>query len=148
MPFSLLKMADEHGIIVEYWDFRPPLEAVYWSFPGLPPVIGLARSLFESRAHFRCVLAEELGHHFTTAGVAIPKTYFHYRDRLEVSRVEYRAMRWAALYLMPLDKLRIAFRKGIYERWELADFFDVTEDMVDFRMALPDIREKLRPKVI
>lgn len=143
MPFSLLKMADEHGIIVEYWDFRPPLEAVYWSFPGLPPVIGLARSLFDSRAHFRCVLAEELGHHFTSTGNSIPLTLFHYRDRLEISRVEYRAMRWAALHLMPLDKLRLAFRKGIYERWELAEHFDVTEDMVDFRMALPDIRDKL-----
>ncbi|KUK51875.1 MAG: hypothetical protein XD78_2337, partial [Desulfotomaculum sp. 46_296] len=56
MPFSLLKMADDYGIKVEYWDFRPPLEAVYWSFPGIPPVIGLANSLFESRPHFRCVL--------------------------------------------------------------------------------------------
>jgi Zn-dependent peptidase ImmA (M78 family) len=148
MPFSLLKMADKHGIIVEYWDFQPPLEAVYWSFPELPPVIGLSNALFEYRAHFRCVLAEELGHHFTTTGMVIPKTFFHYRDRLEVSRAEYRAMRWAALYLMPLDMLRKAFRKGIYERWELADFFDVTEDMVDFRMALPDIRDKLRTMVM
>jgi len=140
MPFSLLKMADDYGIKVEYWDFRPPLEAVYWSFPGIPPVIGLANSLFESRPHFRCVLAEELGHHFTTAGVAIPKTYFHYRDRLEVSRAEYRAMRWAALHLVPLDKLQQAVRWGVCERWELAEYFDVTEGLVDFRLRLPDVR--------
>lgn len=140
MPISLLKMADDYGIKVEYWEFRPPLEAVYWSFPGLPPVIGLSDSLFESRAHFRCVLAEELGHHFTTAGEAIPKTFFHYSNRLEVSRAEYRAIRWAALHLIPLDKLQQAVKRGICERRELAEHFDVTEDMVDFRLRLPDVR--------
>ncbi len=78
MPFSLLKFADEQGIIVEYWDFEPPLEAVYWSAPGVPPVIGLSRALFSNRAHFRCVLAEELGHHFTSVGSAIPQACREY----------------------------------------------------------------------
>lgn len=139
-------MADEYGVVVEYWDFQPPLEAVYWAYPGLPPVIGLARSLFENRAHFRCVMAEELGHHFTSVGKAIYGTFFHYRDRLEVSRIEHRAMRWAALHLMPSGKLFKAIRTGINERWELAEHFEVTEDMVDFRMSLPDVREKLKNK--
>lgn len=142
MPFSLLKMASEQGIVVEYWDFQKPLEAVYWSFPGLPPVIGLAKSLFESRAHFRCVLAEELGHHFTTVGTTIPRAFLHYRGRLDISRAEYRAMRWAALHLIPLDKLREVIKKGVRERWELAEHFDVTEDMIDFRLRLPDIRNR------
>lgn len=142
MPFSLLKFADEQGIIVEYWDFELPLEAVYWTVPGVPPVIGLSRALFSNRAHFRCVLAEELGHHFTSVGQAISQTSFHYRDRLVVSKVEYRAMRWAALHLMPLEKLRKAVKKGVVERWELAEYFDVTEDMIDFRVQLPDLRNR------
>ncbi len=139
MPFSLLKFADEQGIIVEYWDFEPPLEAVYWSAPGVPPVIGLSRALFSNRAHFRCVLAEELGHHFTSVGSAIPQTFFHYRDRLLVSKTEYMALKWAALELIPLDKLYEAVRKGVRERWELAEHFDVTEEMIDFRVQLPDL---------
>lgn len=141
MPFTLLKLADAYGIKVEHWDFQPPLEAVYWSSPGLPPVIGLSTSLFESRPYFRCVLAEELGHHFTTAGAAVPKTFYRYRDRLGVSRAEYRAMRWAARWLIPVDKLGKALKQGIVETWELAECFDVTEDMVRFRMRLPDMLE-------
>ena len=92
MPLELVKYAEANGIRVEYWDFAPPLEAVYWSVPeqGIPPVIGLSRSLFSNRAHFRTVLAEELGHHFTSARDGLPKTFFHYRDRLEVKREEYR----------------------------------------------------------
>lgn len=138
MPLELVKHAEANGIRVEYWDFAPPLEAVYWSVPeqGIPPVIGLSRSLFSNRAHFRTVLAEELGHHFTSARDGLPKTFFHYRDRLEVKREEYRALKWAAKFLIPADKLREAVKKGIREDWELAEHFEVDECLVIFRKRL------------
>lgn len=140
MPLELFALGASVGIKFEWWDFKPPLEAVYWEIPGLPPIVGLAHSLHNaSRAYFRCVLAEEIGHRFTTVGNAIPRTFYRYRDRLEVDRVEYRALKWAALYLMPLNKLVQAFKEGIVERWELAEYFDVTEQMVDFRLKLPDL---------
>lgn len=142
MPMELFRLAEREGIIIEWWNFEPPLEAVYWAVPGMPPVIGLANSLdYAPRAYFRCVLAEEMGHHFTTVGCRIPRTYFHYRDRMEVSRAEYRALRWAAQWLIPLGKLAQAFKWGIVEVWELAEYFDVTEDMVRFRLSLPDMLE-------
>lgn len=138
MPLGLVKYAEANGIRVEYWDFAPPLEAVYWSAPelGIPPVIGLSRSLFSCRAHFRTVLAEELGHHFTSARDGLPKTFFHYKDRLEVKREEYRALKWAANFLIPQDKLREAVKKGIREDWELAEHFEVDECLVIFRKRL------------
>ena len=136
MPYELVSYAESNGMRVEYWDFAPPLEAVYWSVPGIPPVIGLSRSLFSSRAHFRTVLAEELGHHFTSARDGLPKTFFHYKDRLEVKREEYRALRWAANFLIPTDKLREAVKKGIREDWELAEHFEVDECLVIFRKRL------------
>ncbi|MDK2816207.1 MAG: hypothetical protein PWR22_836 [Moorella sp. (in: firmicutes)] len=139
MPINLLKIAEREGIVIDYWDFKPPLQAVYWTEPGIPPIIGLSWTLLNNRPLFRCILAEELGHHFTTVGDAIPKTYYNYSDRLMVSRAEYRALKWAALYLMPLNKLVQAFKEGIVERWELAEYFDVTEQMVDFRLKLPDL---------
>lgn len=142
MPFSLLKLAEQEGIEVDYWDFAPPLEAVYWSHPSLPPVIGLGKHLFSSRARFRCVLAEELGHHFTTVGNAVPLTFYHYSDRLRVTRAEYRALKWAAYYLLPFDKLKKAFSDGVLLSWELAEYFNVTEQMVKFRLRLPDVRQR------
>ena len=142
MPLNLISFAEANGVRVEYWDFAPPLVAVYWSAPRLeiPPVIGLSRSLFSSRAHFRTVLAEELGHHFTSTHDGLPKTFFHYRDRLEVCREEYRALSWAARFLMPTDKLREAVRKGVKESWELAEYFEVDEDLVRFRSRLLRIK--------
>ena len=81
------------GTPLSDWDFEPPLEAVYFSVPGAPPTIGLSNRLLRDPTLFRCVLAEEIGHHFTTVGDALPKTYFHYAQGLTVSRAEYRAWR-------------------------------------------------------
>ncbi|MGG1598524.1 ImmA/IrrE family metallo-endopeptidase [Paenibacillus naphthalenovorans] len=140
MPLSLLNIAEKQGIVVEYWDFTPPLEAVYWVHSDLPPHIGISNKIVSNRSYFRCILAEEIGHHFTTTGNAIPRTYFHYRDRLEVSKAEYQALKWASLYLMPSHKLINAIKKGVQECWEFAEYFDVTEDMVKFRFELPDAK--------
>jgi Zn-dependent peptidase ImmA (M78 family) len=147
MSLDLIRFAEECGIIVEFWDFKPPLEAVYRAAPGFPSVIGISNSLLQrrGRAYFRCVFAEELGHHFTTAGIVIPVTYFHYADRLAVSKAEYLAQKWAALFLMPSDDVIQAIRSNICEVWNLAEYFDVTEDMVQFRMTLPDIQNQLPP---
>lgn len=140
MSLELLGLIDKEGITVEWWDFSPPLEAVYWSSPVLPPIIGLSRHLKHgASAYFRCVLAEELGHHYTSTNNAIPQTFFHYRDRLDVSRAEYRALRWAAMYLMPYAEVLCALKTGHVERWQLAGYFNVTEEMVDFRFNLSDM---------
>lgn len=136
MSLSLLKLADHEGIKVEYFDFAPPVNGLYWAEEGLPPVIGLDRSLSSNTPLLRCVLAEELGHHFTTVGDRIPKTYYSQSDRLLVSKAEYKALRWAAIYLMPRPELYNAFDNGIISTWELADYFNVTEDMVRFRCQL------------
>lgn len=137
MPFQMFVLAEENGIDVLYWNFMKPFEAVYLVVPGCPPVIGLCRSLFNSRAHFRSVFAEELGHHFTSAGTNALKPHFHFTDKLCYSRAEYKALKWAANYLIPEEQLKWAIQKrGITEIWQLADYFCVDEEMVDFRLRL------------
>lgn len=89
---------------------------------------------------FRCVLAEELGHHYTSAGNNLPVKFSSYRQKMNISRSEYYARKWAALELMPLDMVKKALAAGILEVWELAEEFDVTEDVVRFRMGLPDVQ--------
>ena len=137
MLFKMFKLAEESGVKVLYWDFKKPFEAVYLALPGCPPVIGLCRSLLNSRAHFRSVFAEELGHHFTSVGTNALKPHFHFADKLLYSRDEYRAMKWAANYLIPEEELKYAVQKrGLTEVWQLADYFCVDEEMIDFRLRL------------
>jgi len=136
MPLQLVLYAETCGIRIEYWDFAPPLEALYWSTPEIHPVIGLTRDLFSSRAHFRTVLAEELGHHFTSSHDGLPKTFYHYRDRIKVSREEYRALKWAAKFLISKDSLKEVVANGLREIWELAEYFEVDESLVRLRLHL------------
>ncbi len=140
---QLFNLAEKEGVLVEWWDFQPPLEAVYLLIPSIPPIIGLAESLkTASTAYFKCVFAEELGHHFTSLLYTIPgQTFFHYRERLKISRSEHRALKWAAQQLIPKERLFAAVKKGISQPWELAEHFDVTDEMIQFRLNLPDAKK-------
>lgn len=136
MPHDLISLAYNEGIALEYWDFEPPLEGVYWKHPELPPVIGLSKTLFDNPKHLRTVLGEELGHHFTTVGNRVPVEHYCYADRVTLGKAEYKALSWAARHLVPFDSLLYVLRRGISEPWELAEVFDVDESLVQFRLRL------------
>lgn len=81
-----------------------------------------------SLAEERTVLAHEGGHICTGATHKVSSPY----DLIE--KHEYKAWKWALLKLLPREALAGAIREGVTEPWELAERFDVTEEMV--RMAL------------
>jgi Zn-dependent peptidase ImmA (M78 family) len=132
---QMFNVAAREGISIRWCNFEPPIRGMYWDPIIKNPVIWLDKSLEYNTRILRCVMAEELGHHFTLDRDCLTRTYFNYRDRLAVSRAEYRALRWAAKLLVPGDKLGQAIRDGIRERWELAEYFEVTEEMVEFRLG-------------
>lgn len=136
MPYQLLKTAYEHGIVVEYLDMQSSIEAFYFNRPECPPVIGLSKRIFKNIAHYRTVLAHELGHHFTSAQSTVIHAYFKFADRIEIGRDEYRAMAWAAKYLMPTREITKALHAGINSIWEMAEYFRVDEELVKLRLML------------
>lgn len=72
--------------------------------------------------HEKCtVLAEELGHHYTT-----------HKDLFSVSKTiqdkyERRACEWAVNELVSLNRLIDAWIDGVRTPWDLAEYLDVTE---------------------
>ncbi|WP_052125301.1 ImmA/IrrE family metallo-endopeptidase [Lysinibacillus boronitolerans] len=140
--YKLCDIALGEGIVIEHWDFPKPLDAVYFFEPGLPPTIGIANRIRYDSPLYRCILAEELGHHFTTVGNNIANSRMNYHERLSVGKVEYKAMRWATETLIPIEYLRIAIlQEKHWTNWVLAEYFDVTIEMIDFRLQLPDAEE-------
>lgn len=139
MTIELFELSDQENIKVEFHNFVHPLKGIYYAEPGLPPIIGLDKSLIGNTAYLRCVFAEELGHHFTTVGQCLPREFYNYSNRLHISKMEYKALRWAAQFLMPTDKIKTAFLNDYRNEWELAEYFMVTEEMASFRLQLPDI---------
>jgi len=137
---SLIQFAIDSEIEVTTWDFKPPVRAIYIHLPDSKPVIAYCPKLEHDTYLFRTVFSEELGHHFTSVGHALPKEYYNYADRLVISRAEYKAIRWGALFLMPIDQLLGVIGKTT-ETWEIAEYFAVTEEFVKFRLNLPDCQE-------
>ncbi len=140
---NLYKLAEQEGIVILTWDFVPPADGIYYYECGIPPIIGIANRIQEDSVLYRCVLAEELGHHFTTTKNALPPKYQNIREKIKVGRAEFQARRWAAQYLMPLDRVIESLQGGTCQSWELAQEFGVTEELVNLRMELPDIKQWL-----
>lgn len=71
-----------------------------------------------------CVLAEELGHHYTTSGDIL--------NQLTVSdfKQELRARHWAYEKLITFEGLIECFVNGIFHKNEIADYLNVTEDFL------------------
>ncbi|OYD07899.1 ImmA/IrrE family metallo-endopeptidase [Paludifilum halophilum] len=140
MTSDLFQLSQQEGIIIEWFKFSSTLEGLYWFTKNKRPVIGLSDSLQNNQPRLRSVLGEELGHHFTSMGEGITQSHYRYSDRLNVNRIEHRALCWAASYLIPLDNLSDAIHSGLTEYWQLAEHFVVTEDMIDFRVRMMDVR--------
>ncbi|WP_421663582.1 ImmA/IrrE family metallo-endopeptidase [Lysinibacillus telephonicus] len=72
-----------------------------------------------------CVLAEEIGHHFTSIGNILDQSSVINRKQ------ELKARSWAYEKLVPLKKIIQAHKCNVSNRYELAEFLDVTEDFLE-----------------
>ncbi len=78
-----------------------------------------------TRTEKACILAEELGHHYTSTGNIIDQSVIRNRKQERVAR------EWAHKKLMPLTSIVEASKEGIRNRYELAEFLGVTEDFLE-----------------
>ncbi|BFH12292.1 membrane protein [Paenibacillus dendritiformis] len=81
-----------------------------------------------------CILAEELGHHYTSTGDILDQSDIWNRKQ------ELRARNWAYEKLVPLSAIIQAHQLGIRNRFELAEHLGVTEDFLE--AALKRFQEK------
>ncbi len=72
-----------------------------------------------------CVLAEELGHYFTSYGDILDQT------ELTNKKQEARARRWAAFQLISVEDLIQACKDGVKNKFELAEYLNISEDFID-----------------
>lgn len=73
----------------------------------------------------KCVLGEELGHHYTSSGDILEQNSIVNRKQ------ELRARRWAYDKLVPLEMIVRAHQNNVANKYELADFLNVTEDFLN-----------------
>lgn len=86
--------------------------------------IGIDPFEIETTAEERVHLAHEIGHCETFA-------FYNAYSPLEIrSKQELKADRWAVSTLVPVRELTEALKHGINEIWDLAEYFDVTEEFI------------------
>lgn len=71
-----------------------------------------------------CILAEEIGHHYTSSGNILDQ------DKLENRKQEVIARRWGYEKLVGIVDLINAWKKGINNRHDLAEYLNVTESFL------------------
>lgn len=74
---------------------------------------------------YKCVLAEELGHYYTSNGNILDY------QTTESQRQEDRAHRWAFETILPIENFIDAFEHGCRNKYETASFLEVTENFLE-----------------
>ncbi len=87
-----------------------------------------------------CVLAEELGHHYTSSGNIIDQTSTSNRKQ------ERRARIWAYKKAFELTDLIQASKAGCRNRYEFAEYLEITEAFL--QEAIDYYKEKYGPYII
>lgn len=102
-----------------------PIEGLNAVYLNLGNKVIMILNPTDTQAEMACLLAEELGHHNTS-----PRRRLTYKT-IEDTKAEARARRWAHRRILPPERILDALRMGIRERWELAEYLDVTEEFLE-----------------
>lgn len=114
----LLSEASENGLIVK----EKPLKYNNGRIKGSRVAIRQDLSTSIEKA---CVLAEELGHHYTTYGNILDQSDTSNRKQ------ELRARAWAYNKQIGLLGLIRAYEHGCRNRFEIAEYLEVTEEVLE-----------------
>lgn len=114
----LLSEASENGLVVK----EKPLKYNNGRIKGSRVAIRQDLSTSVEKA---CVLAEELGHHYTTYGNILDQSDASNRKQ------ELRARAWAYNKQIGLLGLIRAYEHGCRNRFEVAEFLEVTEEVLE-----------------
>ena len=86
------------------------------------------------------LLAEELGHHFTTSGNLLDDCNT-YSEELQKNKKEKNAKLWAADFLISDDEFVQALYNCISNIPDMAEYFNVTEEIINYKILSITLNE-------
>lgn len=82
-------------------------------------------SNIDTEAEKKCILAEELGHHFTSYGNIIDQSKIENRKQERIARA------WAYDRLIGINGLINAYKYGCKSKYEIAEYLNVSEQFLE-----------------
>lgn len=122
---ALKIQAHDNEIEVKYATLPKYIKGLYYNDTDVAPLIALNKQCIEDTSEELCIMAEELGHHYTTTGNILDQSITENRKQ------ELKARRWAVKKLIRIEHFIEAYNAGITLRYELADYLNVTEEFSD-----------------
>ncbi|WMM23679.1 ImmA/IrrE family metallo-endopeptidase [Tissierella sp. MB52-C2] len=114
---ELLEEAEIHELVVK----EKPLRAYKGRIKGNR--IAIKKDL--SNTDKKCTLAEEIGHYHTTVGNILDQSDLNNRKQERYARA------WGYRKLVRVTKLIDAYKHGVRNRFELAEYLGVTEEYIE-----------------
>ena len=128
---KLYEIIDEENIQLEEISIEGT-NGIYIKLPDMPPIIGLNKSIDNNNTYLS-ILAEELGHHFTTYG-DLTKSPDNYINTLLKNKKENKAKIWAADFLISDSEFIEALNKCISNKYDMCDHFNITNEILDYKI--------------
>nr|WP_130806481.1 ImmA/IrrE family metallo-endopeptidase [Senegalia massiliensis] len=116
---NLIRETEEEGIEIVEMKLTNNIKGLY-----ADKIIAINKNI-DTNTEKKCILAEELGHYHTSSGDILDQS------KLINRKQEKRARIWGYKKLVGMTKLINAYKNNITNRYELADFLDVTEEYID-----------------
>ncbi|EOU1986760.1 ImmA/IrrE family metallo-endopeptidase [Clostridium perfringens] len=129
--YSLIE--DENIELEEVYFKSSNIKGIYFKVSGMNPIIGIHKNLLTDTRKYISVLAEELGHHFTSSG-NLTSECITYSDKLNRSKQEKKARIWAANFLISDNEIIGAILQNINTIYGLSIHFNVTEEIIKYKL--------------
>lgn len=138
---DIYNLIEKENIILDEINFKQNnIEGIYFKVPGLSPTIGINKNIVSDTRKYISILAEELGHHFTSIG-DLSAECITYTQKINKSRQEKRARIWAANYLISDKEINGAILQNIGNIYDLAIHFNVTEEIIKYKLLSIYLKE-------
>ncbi|MDR2006707.1 MAG: hypothetical protein LBP78_05630 [Acidaminococcales bacterium] len=133
---SLLNLAEREQIAITYDNIAKRFKTLgLYDSDGVSRQIILHAELKSYPRLHKCILSEELGHHFTSVGASFYKAANCRFWKLNHIKTELRALKWSCFYLIPDGSLRHAIHtERLRAIEEFEDYFEVTPELLLFRL--------------
>lgn len=92
----------------------------------------LMNSCITDSITYKCILAEEIGHHLTTIGDILPYGYAHHSNpSTTINKQELKALKWATNFLVPTnDLIKFLKTQSLVSIELISNHFEVTYDFM------------------
>lgn len=138
---DIYKLIEKENIIYEEKNLsKINSKGIYIQVDGLS-VIAIDSSILNGNCTYISIMAEELGHHFTTTGNLIEPSK-NYMEKIIKSKKELLARKWAANYLISDEEFVQAILNCINNKDDFCNYFNITYEVLENKIRAIALNEE------